>query len=409
VHAPNAITTQVHQRYKPDVAAWRFKHYEFVQNIYGSDMFAVTGYRINPADKVTFPWLSQIAPNFETYSFVNLKYWYSTASSTTQGGKVLMAIDYDASDAAPADKASMLQYEGALDTAPWLGGTLKCSVGKLARLPRYFTATQPSTDVATKRQQDAGTLWIAVEETTDDAFIGELWVEYEIMLYTPQAAGGCMGQDLSFSSATTVSTSGTSVTVDWNAYDKTQTYFPGPILSTSASYPDVIVVQETGNFRVEILYLLESVIDLTTAVSTSTLLLNGEPVAGVTSEYYHVISPDAYGRVVWVSTWMQLTSGDLLTPYLVDVSGDPYACLSIRFTVLEANTAAFPDVTWTPPLITAMSMAERKARSRYQRAKAGMLAMRQPDERKEEEKGDTVSEPCLGDTVSESFASVARS
>lgn len=45
-----------------------------------------------------FPWLSGIAPGFETYELLDLSFEFISRCATTVNGMIYMAIDYDAGD-----------------------------------------------------------------------------------------------------------------------------------------------------------------------------------------------------------------------------------------------------------------------------------------------------------------------
>ncbi len=83
----------------------RVRHREFVNDISGNTSFGTVGYYINPGLRSSFPWLSNVANNFETYRFNKLCYEYRTASATSEIGKALLAVDcLQVSHDAGADK-----------------------------------------------------------------------------------------------------------------------------------------------------------------------------------------------------------------------------------------------------------------------------------------------------------------
>jgi hypothetical protein len=76
-------------------------------NSSGGTAFSILGqYAINPGQASTFPWLSSIAKNYEKYEFLMLEFYIvpqvSGFATAGQTGEVVLSVDYDASDAAPA-------------------------------------------------------------------------------------------------------------------------------------------------------------------------------------------------------------------------------------------------------------------------------------------------------------------
>jgi hypothetical protein len=149
-------------------------------------LFSVQSIPINPGQAGTFPWLSKVAQNFESYRFKKLKIVYETEAPSSLGGTLVLALDYDASDPVPATKQQMLAYRGSVRSAPW---TECChsSIGEdLHKQKSYFVrpGSQPvNTDV---KMYDVANLFVATQGvTTGSAVCGELYVEYDVELMTP--------------------------------------------------------------------------------------------------------------------------------------------------------------------------------------------------------------------------------
>lgn len=80
---------------------------EFITNIVTSasaNTFEYDVFQLNPGLSNTFPWLSQIAPNFETYKCHGLMFEFRSTSSdalnstNTALGQVIMSCQYDAAN-----------------------------------------------------------------------------------------------------------------------------------------------------------------------------------------------------------------------------------------------------------------------------------------------------------------------
>lgn len=96
-------------------------HSEFVSDVYGNPFgvnFKNTSYSINPGLARTFPFLSQIAANFEEYEMVQLCFTFvsklsdNISSSDGQVGSILMYTDYNPADNEKTSKQQMLQSYG---------------------------------------------------------------------------------------------------------------------------------------------------------------------------------------------------------------------------------------------------------------------------------------------------------
>jgi len=101
----------------------------------------------------------------------------------------MLAIDYDASDPIPPNKATIMSYQGAVRTAPW-GETSFNAMGSDLRkfgVQRYIrTSAATGQDIKTT---DVGNFFIASQGTPTAATgLGELYVKYRVRLFTPQLA-----------------------------------------------------------------------------------------------------------------------------------------------------------------------------------------------------------------------------
>lgn len=86
--------------------------------------FNIQSFNINAANPITFPFLSQIAANYEQYDFEGLLYSFQSTSAdalnsvNTALGSVMMATQYDINDAVFTSKLEMLNYEYASVVKP---------------------------------------------------------------------------------------------------------------------------------------------------------------------------------------------------------------------------------------------------------------------------------------------------
>jgi len=164
----------------------RVQHKEFIQNVSGTTNFTVALFlALNPGLAGTFPWLSNIANNFEQYRVRMMRFCYLTRTGTNIPGSVLMAPDYDASDVQPVSEQIMSNYAEIVEDAPWkdICCLLRPS-GMHALGPKKFVRNGlvPGQDLKTT---DVGTFILATVDGTNVNW-GKLWVEYDVEFFEPQ-------------------------------------------------------------------------------------------------------------------------------------------------------------------------------------------------------------------------------
>ncbi len=179
--------------YARDGRSCVISHEERFATILGSTSFAVNSYAINPGQSSTFPWLSGIANRFESYRFDKLEFLYKTKTATTALGDVILAVDYDATDAAPTDSIQAEAYDESVSSAPWQNLTHKCRAQNMRKLPTYYVRgdSQPSsTDL---KLYDMGNLFVCTENQASAALVGYMYVRYTVRLLTPQLRSNDFG------------------------------------------------------------------------------------------------------------------------------------------------------------------------------------------------------------------------
>lgn len=162
---------------------------EVVSNSTGFSV--LSSYAINPGQAASFPWLSRIAQNFEKYRFLELRWIYkpevSQFANNGQTGKILMSVDYDASDAQPSSKQQMEDVWPHSDSMPYQGQNLICSPKEMHKNSdaKYVRpgGLPGSTDIKT---YDAGNLFIGISGiTANSGTLGELHVQYVVEFTVP--------------------------------------------------------------------------------------------------------------------------------------------------------------------------------------------------------------------------------
>lgn len=185
------------------------QHSEYVKDIYGvpwssndpseaviQEPFKNDAISLNPGLPNSFPWLSQIAANYEEYEMIQLMFCFKTRVgdnlTTTDGqvGTLLMFTDYNASDNPRRTKQDLLQGYGTsvskISDTDILHG-IECDPSKIKGDAHKFVRTGGiNTDL---QDFDWGLFQIAVDNTPavlSNKVIGELYVSYTVRLSKPR-------------------------------------------------------------------------------------------------------------------------------------------------------------------------------------------------------------------------------
>lgn len=174
-------------------------HTEYLQDIYGGDSAAFTNNRLalNPGILENFPFLAQIAANYEEYEFIQLLFHFKSTvdasiSNTGTTGTLIMATNYNSDAQSFKSKEAMMQYHGAHSTRldkDMIHG-VECEPTKNAGSAIRYVRTMPVPDGDTK-DFDLGTFQWALVNLPSQFFnqqLGELWVTYTVKLAKPKLA-----------------------------------------------------------------------------------------------------------------------------------------------------------------------------------------------------------------------------
>lgn len=174
-------------------AGTRIRHREFLGDITGSTAFALTSYAINPGMSTTFPWLAQIAVNFEEYEFHGLIFEFKSTSANalnstnTALGTVVLASEYNVARPLFTSKQAMEAYEFATSTVPSSSTVhpVECKPSLNVYTHQYVrsTAVALGDDLA---KYDVANFQIATTGMQAAATIGELWVSYDVSFLKPR-------------------------------------------------------------------------------------------------------------------------------------------------------------------------------------------------------------------------------
>jgi hypothetical protein len=177
-----------------------------VHREYLGDFFSGTGtptaftsqtFGLNPGLTASFPFLSQIASNFDSYRFLGLVFEYKTTSGMVSGsnqalGTVAMACQYNVYDAPFINKFQLDNYEGAISCAPFEDAMLgiECKPSLLVA-EHLYTRTGPILNGTDQRLYDVGVVTLASQGVQNAGVnLGEIWVSYHVELYQPKLYTG---------------------------------------------------------------------------------------------------------------------------------------------------------------------------------------------------------------------------
>jgi len=174
-------------------------HKEFIGDLYApaeAGTFTNRVLPLNPGLSTTFPWLSQVAANYDEFTIHQLVFTYRPSISdfvATNGqvGMVIMATQYNASDPPFESKQDMLEYDLAMDckVSQHMYHGVECDPTKLSMGVGKYTRAGPAPHGEDLKTYDHGVLNIGVSncppQFTNQA-LGELWVTYTVELRKPK-------------------------------------------------------------------------------------------------------------------------------------------------------------------------------------------------------------------------------
>jgi len=165
--------------------------------------FKIDAYNIQPGLPASFPWLSQIAANYEQYSLEGIVYQFKSTSANalnsvnTALGSVMLATNYDVSDPPFVSKSEMLNYEYSSSCKPSESvlHMIECDP-KQSVLTELYTRTGELPLNKDLKFYDLGKFQIAtVGFQGTSVNIGELHVTYQVRLLKPKLFS-TLGEDI---------------------------------------------------------------------------------------------------------------------------------------------------------------------------------------------------------------------
>jgi hypothetical protein len=138
---------------------------------------------VNAMSANTFPWLSQIAGNYDLYRIRRLRLVYVPMVSTATAGRVTMMYDPDSSDPLPTDRASISNMAYSTEGPLWGTLILDC---KLADTNKWYYGSVAGSSTNVGAYLDQGQIAFATYGNDASLQAGELYVLYEVELKDPQ-------------------------------------------------------------------------------------------------------------------------------------------------------------------------------------------------------------------------------
>jgi hypothetical protein len=249
---------------------------EYIGEVSGSNSAALvtSTYSIQPGNATTFPWLNQIAQRYEKYRFTQLDFVYlpevSQYATEGQTGKVLLAVDFDASDAPPSTKQQMENTDVVETRIGWQEMRLRVPVQRMneGMSWRYVRpgVLPGGSDIKT---YDCGNLTVGSYNNGGTGVLGEVWVEYGLEFSTAVTestttapANNSVAQFLD-ASANTVGTTGVTTFAALAGTTALRAFNPLNVVNTSG-----VLTPPAGN------YLLDLDVNFVQAGTPSTTNIN---------------------------------------------------------------------------------------------------------------------------------------
>lgn len=151
----------------------------------------ITARVINPGNSDMFPWLSGLAPNYETYRFRKLRFIFETDAPTTVFGSLTMAVEFDADDPVLTYSSEQLDAMICSNTCTiYEDMAIQCRHSNLNKQKTYFVSEEIAAlalDDNEPRTTNVGNFYTRDNVlSTNRLTYGRFYVDYEIEMTTPQ-------------------------------------------------------------------------------------------------------------------------------------------------------------------------------------------------------------------------------
>jgi len=209
-------------------------------------VYQVTGYPMNPGLTAMFPWLSNIARNYESYKFLKFAVDYQPTCGTSESGIAIIGADYDALDTGPADVKTIMSYRSSKWGNTYKDFTHYAKAEDLSKNKTYFVRTGDAPGGSDLRLYDTGNVFVASQgDSNTSKSVGYLAVTYTIRLMTPSVlsaptfGGAAMGEAKTATAPIPLGTTPTPFTGSYKVafppatdYSRVQVELPGPYVGS---------------------------------------------------------------------------------------------------------------------------------------------------------------------------------
>lgn len=149
-------------------------------------------YRLNPCNPDLFPWLAQVAANYQEYEVRGILVIFKTTSSdlstTLSLGTIIMAAEYNCLAEAPSSKVEMENMENAGSTKPSASLIMPIECARANNVTSHlYVGPLGGEQTGDLRLYDLCNIYIATQGIPkENVPLGELWISYEIDLIKPR-------------------------------------------------------------------------------------------------------------------------------------------------------------------------------------------------------------------------------
>jgi len=196
----------------------RVKNREYICDVVtgAANSFTVNSLAVNPGLENVFPFLSQLAANYEQYKIHGLVFYYRSLagnalnSTNAALGSVILGCVYDSDASVFSSKYEMENYEFATSGRPSqdLLYPLECSAKYSPQSVLFVRSGSLNPSTLDKKQYDFALFQYATAGNQQASMnCGELWISYDIELFKPRLFGS-----LGFDAQVFMSYNGTGIT-----------------------------------------------------------------------------------------------------------------------------------------------------------------------------------------------------
>lgn len=172
------------------------RHREYITDVAANTGFTIGAFPLNPGIATTFPWLSQVAQQFEEWVPRGIIFEFKSLSSdavvstnaNASLGAIVMATEYNPYGTPFGSKQEMENYEWAVSCKPSCNLVHQVECAKSQNVVgEYFVRNAPVPTGQDQRLYDLGIMYAATQGMQSAGnSIGELWISYEIEFRKPR-------------------------------------------------------------------------------------------------------------------------------------------------------------------------------------------------------------------------------